>query len=212
MLTTTYALAVISIEQQQIRNALSQLGHCLHGGLRELARANMEDLRTVHDLLIGFDNAFRLRKVEMHIVPAIREVMSNASGLLGELKALSDEATSALESMCTPLLPVLFCSRSKAAALALLVERYCQSLLKRLAKEEEQLLPLARRLLSEHEWFVIAVNCLPDQRTNRARECCPCASRPIWSVRLWSEHFGQGQPPCPPGDRHRRKVGDRRIR
>jgi hypothetical protein len=149
MLTSTYTLVALSVEQARARVELQALldrwrpaawwGEPPAAHQYEAACAA---LRQVSD-------ACQWRKLDKFVLPALRRRGADAGALLAELDALSRRAHAA---------------RMAAQAAAAdgdpgclgALEECCELLLERLEREERELLPLARTLISGDHWFTIA--------------------------------------------------------
>jgi hemerythrin-like domain-containing protein len=169
MLTATYSVVTISTEQNFTRRILHKLQTHIRSawnGLKNIDRASIE---SAINNLTQFDKYCRSRKVEVHLIPAIRRVTHEADALLNELEALSASGMNILRSLREHL------GRSFRDGAVLVnevchsVELYCSKLQKRLAKEEEELFPLAHRVFSVDEWFSIAEKFLADDAPPRGR-------------------------------------------
>jgi len=154
MLTSTYTLVALSVEQTTVRTALQSLVedlHALPGDTTTLALGRAAQLcarlRQVYD-------SCHWRKLDKFLVPALRRHTAAADGLLRELEQLSERAAEAIfaAEACVAQLerPVPrehFCDA---------VERGVAALRHRLEREEHELFPLARSLVGGDAWFAIA--------------------------------------------------------
>ncbi|MDN4038487.1 hemerythrin domain-containing protein [Massilia sp. YIM B02443] len=149
MLTSTYTLVALSVEQARARVEVQALLERWRPGawwgeppaMRQYAQA-CESLRRVLD-------ACHWRKLDKFVLPALRRCGAVADSLLAELDNLSQraaEARSAAEAAA---------SEGDPGCLAA-IERCCQLLLERLEREEQELMPLARNRISGEAWFAIA--------------------------------------------------------
>jgi hemerythrin-like domain-containing protein len=149
--------------QQHIRNAWN--------GLKSIDLASIES--TLNNLT-QFDKFCRGRKVEVHLIPAIRRVTPAADALLAELEALSASGMNILRSLREQLGHAFEDGVVRVSEVCNSMELYCNKLQRRLAKEEEELFPLARRMFSIEEWFAIAEKFLSDDAQVRgSRENFP---------------------------------------
>lgn len=148
MLTSTYTLVALSIEQASARIGLQSLLERWQPGIRQQATPTPRDLELACDALrVAFDNCY-WRKLDKFVVPALRRAGAGA-GLLAELDGLTLAAIGA---------------RADAHAAAAVndpgfgaaIERCCNLLLERLEREERELFPLARIHVPSEVWFAIA--------------------------------------------------------
>jgi hemerythrin-like domain-containing protein len=161
MLTTTYALTAIAIEQKKTYHMLLSL-------MQDIQNANWNknqlfDLsygKMMLDKFMQFDQCCHSRKLEMYMIPSIREATLEMNALLDELDALSNQAITTINSLYEQSQSFLENDAIGFDTLYLSMDHYCQNLLKRLIREEQELFPMAQRLLPFNAWFGIAVKCL----------------------------------------------------
>lgn len=171
MLTSTYTLVALSIEQTAVRAALQSLLdelHALPGDLTTLAAGRAAQLCA--SLRQVVDNC-HWRKLDKFLVPALRRCTAAADGLLEELERLSEAARRALAaaSACVgaaeravPRQP--FCGAVEACVAALR---------QRLEREEHELFPLARGLVGSDAWFAVANQLLAHDAYAQERRAQP---------------------------------------
>jgi hemerythrin-like domain-containing protein len=154
MLTSTYTLVALSVEQTTVRLALQSLLdelHVLPGDFNTLAAGRAAQLCTA--LRQVYDNC-HWRKLDQFLVPALRRATVAADGLLAELERLSSQAAAAVDVAETcvgaadrPVPRDVFRDA---------VERCVVALRCRLEREEHELFPLARAAVGDDAWFAIA--------------------------------------------------------
>jgi len=156
MLTYTYALVTLTVEQKKARQLLTELRerfqHCDCG---ERCTRQQCFERTLQRL-IRFDASSHRRNVELYLIPAVRAAEPGASALIDELDALSAASARILEHVCER---IEFAAAGQDHAFRELcgaMQCYCDNLLERLDREERELFPLARRVLSQDGWFHLA--------------------------------------------------------
>jgi hemerythrin-like domain-containing protein len=154
MLTSTYTLVALSIEQTTVRVALQSLAdelRTLPGDYVTLAPNRAAQLCT--SLRRVVDNC-HWRKLDKFLVPVLRRSSVAAAGLLDDLEQLSFDAAAAMAAAeaCVragdrPVERDRFCDAVEACIAAL----RC-----RLEREEHELFPLARGTVGSDVWFAIA--------------------------------------------------------
>jgi hemerythrin-like domain-containing protein len=154
MLTSTYTLVALSVEQTTVRAALQSLLdelRALPGDFSTLAAGRAAQLCTA--LRQAYDNC-HWRKLDKFLVPALRRSTAAADGLLAELERLSGQAAAAMGAAesCVgaadrPVPRDIFCDA---------VECCVAALRRRLEREEHELFPLARAAVGGDAWFAIA--------------------------------------------------------
>lgn len=157
MLIVTYSLVTLSVEQEKTRHALSTLQQRTQEYTTRPQRLDAAGLGSVLNQLTQFDVACRQRNVELYLIPAIRRATQEADSLLAELESFSGEGANALKSARHHLQQDMEPGVQKMIGLAGMMGAYCHHVLARLAREEQELFPVARRVItSEEEWFAIA--------------------------------------------------------
>ena len=154
MLTSTYTLVALSVEQTTVRAALQSLLdelRALPGDFSTLAAGRAAQLCTA--LRQAYDNC-HWRKLDKFLVPVLRRSTAAADGLLVELERLSGQAAAAMDvaEACVgaadrPVPRDAFCDA---------VECCVGALRRRLEREEHELFPLARAAVGGDAWFAIA--------------------------------------------------------
>lgn len=162
MLTATYSIVAISAEQNNARKILAKLQQSISAIWKNLQEIDFASVESAVHKLTQFDQFFRSRKVERYVIPAIRNATREVDSLLAELESLSAFCLRILQSLPQQVRHVLDQGVMKRKELRRAMELYCSNLLLRLAKEEEELLPLVHRVLSGDEIFELAAKFLSD--------------------------------------------------
>lgn len=154
MLTSTYTLVALSIEQNTARAALQSLAEelrTLPGDYATLAAGRA--LQLCARLRQAVDNC-HWRKLDKFLVPVLRRSSHAAESLLDDLERLSLDAATAMAAAegCVgsgdrPVDRDRFCAA---------VEACISALRSRLEREEQELFPLARGTVGTDAWFAIA--------------------------------------------------------
>lgn len=154
MLTATYSLIALSIEQRKARSSFAALEQNVRMRAIDAGHADETELEEMVHQLSRFDRYCHERKVETCLIPALRR--SEAAGvLLSELDSLLRREAGMLHALQSRLGTSLGQGAGGAKELCHTMEHYCSSLSERLHKEE-QLLDVAERLIPGDEWFAIA--------------------------------------------------------
>lgn len=152
MLTSTYTLVTLSIEQASARIGLQSLLERWQASGRKHAVPTPREVELACDALrVAFDNCY-WRKLDKFVVPALRRARAAddaVAGLLAELDALT---LAAIEARADAHAAAAVHDPGFGAAL----ERCCNLLLERLEREERELFPLARVHVPSEVWFAIA--------------------------------------------------------
>lgn len=156
MLTATYTLVSLSVEQASIRVSLLSFQQYMNAQLRQQRELNLALLQYAGDWLNRFYQFGYWRKVEQYLIPAIRQATPHADGLLDELNKLNHAALDSVQAVQRRALAAIDSSEQQAEQLSMAIDRFCSALLARLEKEERELFALARRVIVGEAWFAIA--------------------------------------------------------
>lgn len=184
MLTATYTLVTLAVEQTRFRVALQSLrqtvrAHCANQDALTAAQVEYATsaMHRLHD-------AWQLRQLDKYLVPAVRRVTRLADDLLAECDALSAQAADALA--VSGAFEGAIDDAEQVDAFGAVVDTFCRVLLTRLEREEQALLPLARAAVTGDAWFALANQLLAhdaylqEQRGEPAR---PGPRRHAWRPR-----------------------------
>jgi hypothetical protein len=156
MLTYTYSLVTLSVEQKKARKLLIDIRDQFQRCIREKQCTNLHCFETALDRLIRFDASHHRRNVELYVIPAIQEATREADGLLIELDGLSDMSARILVRVCERMPFLSMHDDREIRELCGAMETYCENLLERLEREENELFPIAQRVISHDGWFQLA--------------------------------------------------------
>ncbi|MGK5010660.1 hypothetical protein [Janthinobacterium sp. MDB2-8] len=170
MLTATYILVSLSVEQASIRMSLLAFQKYMQMQLRQQSRLSLAQLQYTGDWLNRLYQGGYWRKVEMYLIPAIRQATPHADGLLNELNGLNHAALESINVVQQRAGAALDSSEQQAEQLCAAIDTFCAALLQRLEKEERELFALARKVIVGEAWFAIAYQFLAhDARAQEAR-------------------------------------------
>lgn len=170
MLTATYILVSLSVEQASIRMSLLAFQKYMQVQLRQQSRLSLAQLQYTGDWLNRLYQGGYWRKVEMYLIPAIRQATPHADGLLNELNGLNHAALESINVVQQRAGAALDHSELQAEQLCAAIDAFCAALLQRLEKEERELFALARKVIVGEAWFAIAYQFLAhDARAQEAR-------------------------------------------
>ncbi len=92
----------------------------------------------------------------MYLIPAIRSATREADQLLQDLDELACAAADAVGVMATRVGSIALDSHLSVAQFCAAIEAFCSATLKRIEREERDLFPVARAVISGEAWFKIA--------------------------------------------------------
>lgn len=162
MLTATYSLVAINTEHENTRHLLSALQHQVQDIWRGFQNVNVELLNEAFDKLFQFDEYFHKRKIELYVIPALRNTSREANRLLEEVEALSEAGIRLLQAGRSRLANGAHDGRDMFQDICHAMLLYCDHMFTRLTKEDEELFPLACRQFSVETWFAIAAQFLSE--------------------------------------------------
>jgi hemerythrin-like domain-containing protein len=163
MLTATYTLVALSVEQAHIRSSLQALQKLLYSQFIDRPALNASQVGHACDTLQRLFHNCHWRKIELFLVPAVRRAGGEAAArLLAELESLSVSAGEAVAAVSAQVSAAPVDSASAVAAFCDAVACFCDTVLRRLEREEQALFPLARSVISGEAWFSIANHMLVD--------------------------------------------------
>ncbi|WP_100876418.1 hypothetical protein [Janthinobacterium sp. 64] len=138
--------------------------------LRQQSRLSLAQLQYTGDWLNRLYQGGYWRKVELYLVPAIRQATPHADGLLNELNGLNHAALESINVVQQRAGAAIDHSELQAEQLCAAIDAFCAALLQRLEKEERELFALARKVIVGEAWFAIAYQFLAhDARAQEAR-------------------------------------------
>lgn len=159
MLTATYALVSLSVEQSSIRVSLLAFQQYMHAQLRQqrqhrqLSLAHLDYAGDWLNRLVQFGY---WRKIDQYLVPAIRQATPHADGLLAELNRLNHAALDSVNLVQRRAMAAVDSSEQQLEQLGAAIDSFCAALTARLEMEERELFALARRVIAGEAWFAIA--------------------------------------------------------
>ncbi|MDR3481211.1 MAG: hypothetical protein P4L91_10920 [Burkholderiaceae bacterium] len=156
MLTLTYALVALSVEQKKVQGRLSELQQCVE---KARSAAMVIGHSEAESLLVEFlrlDDNCQSRNIELYVLPALRSLSPQADSRLAEVDEIAAKGRILLKKIRSNLRKIALQGEFVGADFFDSLETYCHNLTRRLTTEEMHLLPLAQRLISGDEWFDIA--------------------------------------------------------
>lgn len=156
MLTATYTLVALSVEQTKVRNALQALQDLLHANLAHQSTLTSSQISYAVDTVKRLYDSCHWRKIDLFLVPAIRSATDQANALLRELDDLARAAADALGNSAARLSAAALDTPASVSQFCEAIDAFCSASLRRLEREEHDLFPMARAVISGEAWFSIA--------------------------------------------------------
>lgn len=185
MLTATYTLVALSVEQASVRLSLQSFQKSIQSMVTRQQTLTLSQLEQACEMLEQLYQACNWRKVELYLIPAVRQATERADRLLEELSRLNQSALALIRRVKAQADAIGATGQAQAAAIGEAIEAFCQALLKRLEKEEQELFGIARTVIGGEAWFNIANQLLShDAEVAEARRAAqpgqaPRAAEPI---------------------------------
>jgi hemerythrin-like domain-containing protein len=156
MLTATYTLVALSVEQASVRVSLQSLQKVLYNNFSQQRALTPGQVDYACSALRRLYDTCHWRKIEKFLIPAIQRATHDADELLLELERLNNAAAEAMGEVAERFAGVSIDSADRVSEFCASVDTFCTALLQRLAREEQELFPFARSVISGEAWFSIA--------------------------------------------------------
>lgn len=170
MLTSTYTLVALKIEQAGIKTGLTEFQDYARTHYQGPEGLSMGQLDEACARLRRLYRSSTWRKVEIFLIPALRKATRDCDVLLAELGALTHQAYLAFDGFEARLRHAAADESLLSEQLREVVDAFCTALLTRLEREENELLPVARSVIQDDTWFAIANQSLThDERMQERR-------------------------------------------
>lgn len=170
MLTATYSIIALKIEQNRASWTFSSIQQYILSGIRNVRNSSGIDFEAMLNRLTQFEQYCHQRKMEVFVIPALRKLTREADAVLEELDSLSAASIALLRSLREKLHQLLRGGGAMVDDICASLEQCCAHFYRRLAREEE-LVQIAERVIPAEEWFGIAAGFLiEDGRALALRE------------------------------------------
>lgn len=180
MLTFTYVLVALSVEQASMRMGLQSLQQYVQTHVKNQNNVSLSQLQYACTTLSQLYQACRWSKIDMYLLPALRRTSEQADRLIDELSALNDDALVMVETVQRQSDGMGASNAIQIGALCESVDACCCALLKRLEKQEREVFTMARSAICGKDWFSIANQFL--QHDAHLLETRRCRSQPPLGV------------------------------
>lgn len=164
MLTATYSMVAMATEQARACTILNNTRAAITAMWANAQEGDLARIETALLHLTRFEHYCHQRKVEKFVIPAMRGASHEIDAIVGDLDSLSNVGMHCLNRAAEQWRTIVDRRAQRMAELCGAMELYCDCLQQRLRKEEEELLPLVRRMLSMDDWFALAAQFLGDER------------------------------------------------
>ena len=190
MLTATYTLVALSVEQANVRMSLQSLQELVESSFIHQDELTPGQVSYACDLVKRHYESCHWRKLDMFLIPAIRGATRHADELLRRLEELGRIAADAVGLLAIKLGSAAVDTPGKVIQFCHALESFCGATLKRLELEEKQLFPVARSVISGEAWFSIANQMLAHDAY--VQETKPARNRPVYAEQPYEAARQQG--------------------
>ncbi len=184
MLTSTYTLVALRIEQAGIRSGLVAFQDYARTHFQGAASVSMRELDEVCATLHRLYRSSTWRKVEIFLIPAVRKATRQCDQLLAELGGLTHQAYLAFDNFEARMRDASGDVTILPAQLRKVIDAFCSALLTRLDREENELLPVARTVIAGDTWFAIANQSLVHDERMQERRIASQQEAPAMQLQL----------------------------
>ncbi len=193
MLTATYTLVALSIEQASVRVSLQSFQQYLKVNFQYQSALTPGQVEFAWSALQRLYDACHWRKIDTFLVPALRHVAQAPIHVFAELEGLSRAGADLLSTVDQWRLAHRVDSEAKVLQFCQTIDSFCSTMLRRLELEETTLFPLARSLISGEAWFSIANRMLAsDAHKQEAKAAKPPGSPAAVAAAAQAELFPAG--------------------
>ncbi len=176
MLTATYTLVALSVEQAKVRVSLQSFQHHVRATLLQQNSLTIGQLEYACEMLNRLYQTCNWRKTEMYLIPAIRQATERADQLIEELNRLNQSALGEIRAMQARMGSLADGNEAQVGQICNSIDTFCAALLERLEKEELELFAIARSAIGGDAWFAIANQfLLHDAKLEEVRRARPPA-------------------------------------
>jgi len=180
MLTATYTLVALSVEQAKVRVSLQSLQQMIDSNFVHQSELTAGQVGYACDAVKRMYENCHWRKLDMFLIPAIRSATGQADELLQNLEELGRAAADAVGQIAIRLGSTAVDTVAKVSQFCAALDVFCSATLKRLELEEKRLFPVARSVISGEAWFSIANQML-------AHDAYVLETRPVRPVPMFRE-------------------------
>ena len=155
MLTVTYSIVALELEQKKVRWNFSSLQKYIRNSIRNFRSAGGVDSEQLVNRISQFEQYYQQRRMAVFLIPVLRQCTHEADALLDELEKLNAASVALVTSLRHRLQLALTKGAAMIEELCASLEQCCLNFCQRLSREEE-LVKLAERVIPTEAWFGLA--------------------------------------------------------
>ena len=155
MLTVTYSIVALELEQKKVRWNFSSLQKYIRNSIRNFRSAGGVDSEQLVNRISQFEQYYQQRRMAVFLIPVLRQCTHEADALLDELEKLNVASVTLVTSLRQRLQLALTKGAAMIEEFCASLEQCCLNFCQRLSREEE-LVKLAERVIPTEAWFGLA--------------------------------------------------------
>jgi len=195
MLTLTYALVALSVEQQKVHASLLEQQQKIERLRKSERKPERVELESLLNQFMHLHTNCVTRNFELYVLPALRLADQGNSRALADLDGLSIMCDKALKAVRLRWWQDREYDAAAIEELFNALNAYCGHMLNRLDIEKSQLMPIAQRVISSEEWFDIAAQFISHESERYSRKSFDRKFSPMLSPRAGAgNQAGWAQP------------------
>lgn len=156
MLTATYTLVALSVEQTNVRMSLQSLQQLMESNFMHQSALTAGQVSYACDAVQRLCDCPHWRKLDKFLIPAIRNASLHANDVLQALEELARASAAAMGDVAIRLGAGAVDTAARVGEFCRAIETFVTATLQRLELEDKHLFPLARAVISGETWFSIA--------------------------------------------------------
>lgn len=169
MLTATYSIVALELEQKKVRWTFSSLQHYIRKSIRSFRSAGGVDTEQLVKRISQFEHYCQQRRIAVFLIPVLRKCTHEADALLDELEKLNKVGIALIKSLQQRLQHALTNGAAMVDELCSSLEQCCTNFYQRLNREEE-LVKIAERVMPNEAWFGLATSFMSQHARNSRAE------------------------------------------
>jgi hypothetical protein len=159
MLTATYSIVALELEQKKVRWTFSSLQNYIRKSIRNFRSAGGIDTVQLVNRISQYEHYCQQRRIAVFLIPVLRKCTHEADALLDELEKLNKASMALVKSLQQKFQLALTSGAAMLDELCSSLEQCCLNFYQRLSREEE-LVKIAERVMPNEAWFGLATSLL----------------------------------------------------
>jgi hypothetical protein len=161
MLTATYSIVALELEQKKVRWTFSSLQQYIKNSIRNFRSTGGVDPEQLAQRISQFEQFCQQRRMAVFLIPVLRKCTHEADALLDELEKLNAASTALVKSLQKKLRLALTKGAALIDDICASLEQCCLNFYQRLNREDE-LVKIAERVIPNEVWFGLATSLMSE--------------------------------------------------